>query len=282
MGNRYFLGKLFSAKVLIARLRLLNVIEGKIPQAPNVVSLKEMLAQSRHKKEKIYSGGRYKKAVVLLSGGLDSATVLYWAVRKGFSCSCLIFDYGQRHKREIYSAKNIAKSLDCDCRIIKFVLPWKGSSLLDKSYQLLVTSYQLPVNIPSTYVPARNTIFLSFAVSFAEATNAEAIFIGANQIDFSGYPDCRAKYYRRFQEVIKEGTRAGSEGKKIKIFTPLINKTKAQIIKLGTRLKVPYGLTWSCYKGGKKPCRKCESCVFREKGFRNASIIDPLLVTSNQ
>jgi 7-cyano-7-deazaguanine synthase len=229
-----------------------------------------------------------KKAIVLLSGGLDSATTLYWAKRKGFKCLCLIFDYGQRHRRELESARRIAQIAKCDYQIIKFSLPWKGSALLDKKATLSPgTRHQAPGTnlIPSTYVPARNTIFLSFAVSCAEAIAAQAIFIGANHIDFSGYPDCRPDYYRSFQKVIKSGTRAGTEGRTIRIITPLIDKTKAEIIKLGRRFGVPYELTWSCYQGGTRPCGRCDSCLFREKGFREAGFKDPLIkkpVTSNQ
>lgn len=230
-----------------------------------------------------------KKAVVLLSGGIDSSTTLLWAKEKGFKCFCLIFDYGQRHRREISSAKRIAKFAGSSYRVIKIKLPWKGSSLLDKKsklriidYGLRITNYHSRIAIPNTYVPARNTIFLSFALSYAEAINAEAIFIGANQIDFSGYPDCRPKFYQAFSKIIRTGTKVGSEGKNIKIYTPLINKTKAEIIKLGIKLGVPFGLTWSCYKGGKKPCGKCDSCFFREKGFREAGLKDPLIRYKNE
>ncbi len=128
-----------------------------------------------------------------------------------------------------------------------------------------------------TYVPARNTIFLSFALSCAEAINARAIFIGANAIDFSGYPDCRPDFYKAFSNVVRLGTKAGVEGKKLQILTPLINKSKGEIIKLGMKLGVPYGLTWSCYKGGKRPCMKCDSCLLRAKGFKEAGVGDPLL-----
>jgi len=219
-----------------------------------------------------------KKAVVLLSGGIDSATTLYWAKKQGYSCFCLIFDYGQRHKREINSAEKIAKKAKAHYEIIKISLPWKGSSLLDKKIKLPITNYQLPITtIPSTYVPARNIIFLSFALSFAESINAQAIFIGAHNQDYSGYPDCRPEFYQAFNKVIVVGTKAGVEKNKIKIYTPLIQKTKAQIIKLGARLGVPFELTWSCYQGGKSPCGKCDSCYFRAKGFQEAGIEDPLI-----
>ena len=217
-----------------------------------------------------------KKAVVLLSGGLDSATTLYFAKDQGFQCHCLIFDYNQRHKKEIESAKRIAKAARCAQRIIKISLPWKGSSLLDK--KMSVHSPQSIVHsIPLTYVPARNIIFLSFALSYAEAIKASSIFIGANAIDYSGYPDCRPEFYRAFIRAVNLGTKAGVEGQGFTIFTPLIKMTKAGIIKLGTRLKVPYELTWSCYQGGKRPCGRCDSCLFRAKGFREAGVADPLI-----
>jgi 7-cyano-7-deazaguanine synthase len=218
-----------------------------------------------------------KNAVVLLSGGLDSATTLYLAKARGFKCFCLIFDYGQRHKREIESAKRLAQSAKCDFQIIKINLPWKGSALLDKKIKLPITDYRLPITVPSTYVPARNTIFLSFAISFAEAIGAKSIFIGANAIDYSGYPDCRPQFYQAFKRVINLGTKSGVEGKIIEISTPLIKKTKAEIIKTGVKLGVPFALTWSCYRGGKVPCNKCDSCYLRAKGFEEVEIEDPLL-----
>ncbi len=213
-----------------------------------------------------------KPAVVLLSGGLDSSTLLYLAKKKGYKCSCLIFDYGQRHKKEIVSAKRIAKSAGCACQILKIDFPWKGSCLLDKSEKIPVNEMPLKLETaPSTYVPGRNTVFISFALSFAEKVQAPAIFIGANAIDFSGYPDCRPKYFRAWQNLIY------SLGLKIKILTPLLNLNKAQIVKLGNKLKVPFALTWSCYKGEKQPCEVCDSCKFRRKGFVDARIADPLL-----
>ena len=215
-----------------------------------------------------------KSAVILLSGGLDSATTLYVAKKSGFKCFCLVFDYGQRHKKEINCAKKIAQKSGCSYKILKIDLPWGGSALLDKKIKVPTAKGK---NIPVTYVPARNTIFLSFALSYAEAIGADAIFIGANAVDFSGYPDCRPKYYTAFQKLGKIGTKKGVEGKSIKIFTPLINKTKAEIIKLGIKLGVPYRFTWSCYKGGRFPCGKCDSCIFRAKGFKEANLNDPLL-----
>ena len=218
-----------------------------------------------------------KRAVVLLSGGLDSATTLYFAKDKGFQCFCLIFDYGQRHKKEIYAAKKIAQRANCSSQIVRITLPWKGSSLLDK--RMPVSRIQDPRSnvIPPTYVPARNIIFLSFALSYAEVIGADTIFIGANAIDYSGYPDCRPRFYQAFVKAAKLGTKAGVEGSPIRILTPLIRKTKARIIKSGMKLGAPYELTWSCYQGGRFPCGKCDSCRFRAKGFREAGFSDPII-----
>ena len=205
------------------------------------------------------------KAVILLSGGLDSTTTLYYAKSHNYQCYALIFDYGQRHQREIKSALAVAKKAKVSYQIIKINFPWKGSSLLDKSLHI-PTDRKLK-GIPSTYVPARNTIFLSFALSYAEAIGAKAIFIGANAIDFSGYPDCRPAFYQAFQKVVQIGTKA----KNIKIVTPLINMSKEQIIRLGLKLGAPLEMTWSCYKGGTKPCGVCDSCRLRRKGFESLS-----------
>jgi 7-cyano-7-deazaguanine synthase len=223
-----------------------------------------------------------KKAVVLLSGGLDSAVTLYIAKHAGFDCSCLIFDYGQRHRREIESAKRIARKANCPWQVLKIHFPWKGSALLDRNIKLPgVRSQESGVRseIPGTYVPGRNIIFLSFALSFAEAIGAQAIYIGAHAQDYSGYPDCRAEFFRAFSKVISSGTKAGREKRRIEVKTPLINKTKSGIIRLGSRLNVPFALTWSCYQGDLVPCQECDSCYYREKGFREAGMKDPLLKT---
>lgn len=216
-----------------------------------------------------------KKAIVLFSGGLDSATTLYIAKHRGYDVSCLIFDYGQRHRKEINAAKKVAGINSCSCELIKIKLPWQGSSLLDIKIDLpKKRSWQkIAKEIPSTYVPARNTIFLSYALSFAEASGAQDIFIGANSVDFSGYPDCRPEYFYVYQKLIKVGTRKGN----IRIRIPLLEKTKAEIIKKGISLGVPYKLTWSCYHGGRRPCGSCDSCRLRQKGFRELGIPDPLL-----
>jgi 7-cyano-7-deazaguanine synthase len=222
-----------------------------------------------------------KNAVVLLSGGLDSATTLFLAKRRGFKCFCLIFDYGQRHAREIESAKAVAHAAGCKPQVLKISLPWKGSSLLNKNKNVPErnhkTGRQRASEIPSTYVPGRNIIFLSFAVSFAEVIQASSIFIGAHAQDYSGYPDCRPQFFRAFNKVIICGTKAGLKKRKIKIETPLVNKKKAQIIKLGRTLGVPFELTWSCYRGKKAPCGECDSCYFRAKGFKQAGLQDPLI-----
>lgn len=213
---------------------------------------------------------RNRKAVVLLSGGLDSTTTLYIAEREGYNVMCLIFDYGQRHRKEISAAKRIAGD---SYKIIRFKLPWGGSSLLDRRMKVPKGRPlgKIQQGIPSTYVPARNTVFLAFAISCAEAIGAEKIFIGANAIDYSGYPDCRPGYFKSYERLISLGTKAG----KIKIEAPLLKKTKSEIIRIGTSLGVPYELTWSCYMGGKRPCGRCDSCILRAKGFREAGIPDP-------
>ncbi len=216
-----------------------------------------------------------------MSGGLDSAAALHIAQHSGFDCSCLIFDYGQRHNREIASAKRIARKAGCPFKVLKIGFPWKGSSLVDKTAPLPLRddkiTGQRDNGIPSTYVPGRNIIFLSFALSFAESINASAIFIGAHCQDYSGYPDCRPEFFRAFAQVIASGTKAGAQKKKISIKAPLLRMTKAEIIRQGSRLKVPFHLTWSCYKGGKIPCAKCDSCLYRAKGFKEAGLKDPLI-----
>lgn len=218
-----------------------------------------------------------KKALILLSGGLDSTTTLFLAKSKGYLLSSLIFDYGQRHKKEIDCARRLAKAAGSKYRIIKLSLSAIGSSLLNKEKDI-PNSRRRRSGIPSTYVAARNLIFLSIAVSFAENEGAGAIFIGANSVDFSGYPDCRPQFYKKFREVISVGTKSGVGGRPIKILTPLISKSKKEIVILGQKLCVPYQLTWSCYKGASRPCGVCESCSLRRKGFQEAGMEDPLSV----
>lgn len=219
-----------------------------------------------------------KKAIVLLSGGLDSATTL-WIARKRYKPFCLIFDYGQRHRKEINAAKKIASRAKCSYRVIKIRFPEQTDSLTNIKIPLPANRSvkNIGKSIPSTYVPARNIIFLSFAVSYAEAIKAKTIFIGANAVDFSGYPDCKQEFFNAFRQVIKKGTKSGISSNPIRIQTPIIHKTKTEIIRAGTRLKVPYELTWSCYIGGAKPCGKCDSCILRAEGFRGAGIKDPAI-----
>jgi 7-cyano-7-deazaguanine synthase len=217
-----------------------------------------------------------KKAIVLLSGGLDSATTLYYARKQGYRPFALIFDYGQRHRKEVRRARMLARTLRCPYKIVTIRLPWGGSSLVDKRMALPKNRKLDAKDIPSTYVPARNIIFLSFAASYAETIGAGTIFIGANAIDYSGYPDCRPEFYSAFMKVLARGQKSGVEGRAIRIQTPLIRKTKAQIIRLGLKLGVPYELTWSCYAGGRKPCGKCDSCRLRAKGFEEAGSEDLL------
>ncbi len=217
-----------------------------------------------------------KKAVILLSGGLDSTVTLYLAKEAGYKVYGLTFNYGQRHKKEIEAAKKISRRIKVPLEIVKIKLPWLKDALTDKRKHLPMRNLEeIPRQIPSTYVAARNTIFLSFAVSFAESIGAGTIFIGANALDWSGYPDCTPEYFRAWEKVIERGTKTGIKGKRIKIKVPLVRKTKADIVKLGEKTGVPFELTWSCYEGGKFPCGKCDTCLLRAKGFKMAGIKDP-------
>jgi 7-cyano-7-deazaguanine synthase len=201
------------------------------------------------------------KAIILLSGGLDSTTTLYYARSKGFRCFALIFDYGQRHRREIRSAVAVAKRARVPYQLLKIRFPWKGSALLDRRIKL--PRNRKMRGIPATYVPARNLVFLSLALSYAEAIGAGTVMIGANAVDFSGYPDCRPAFYREFRRAARQGVKA----KGIKIVTPLLRLTKERIVRLGRRLGAPLELTWSCYRGGRRPCGVCDACRLRAKGF---------------
>lgn len=217
-----------------------------------------------------------KKAVIVLSGGMDSATCLAIAKEKRFACYALSFEYGQKHNSELVAAKNIAKYFGVACHeVVNLSIGNLIHSALMNN-KIAVPDFSEEKTIPATYVPARNTIFLSIALGWAEILNAEAIYIGANAVDYSGYPDCRPEYIAAFQNLANLATKAGIEGKKIKIETPLIDLTKADIIKLGVKLGVDYSMTVTCYCATQdgKACGKCDSCTYRKKGFIDAGIID--------
>jgi len=219
-------------------------------------------------------------AVVLVSGGMDSATALAMTIKEGHRVIALTFDYGQRHRRELDAAASIAKHFRvADHRIVGIDLSAiGGSALTDERIRVPEQRRieEIGRGIPITYVPARNTIFLSYAIGLAEATAAKSIVIAANQVDYSGYPDCRPEFYKTFQEVARLGTKRGVEGDVIEIRTPLIRMSKADIVRRGDELGVPWELTWSCYLGGVKACGVCDSCQLRLKGFREAGVQDPL------
>lgn len=272
--------------------------------------------------------GNNKKAVVLLSGGIDSSTALAVARSEGYALYALSFDYCQRHRRELESAKMVAKSFAVEQHLVITVdLREIGGSALTSALEVPKervedesggtnekrnteerTSPFVPrsaSSIPVTYVPARNTIFLSFGLAWAEVLGAEDIFIGANAVDYSGYPDCRPEYLRAFENMANLATKESVEGRlTFRIRAPLLTLTKAEIIKKGTELEVDYSLTWSCYDPQPKqikakvkaeklltstsavtsliPCGRCESCRFREKGFRELGMQDPLLRVKNE
>ncbi|BAZ48143.1 exsB protein [Nostoc sp. NIES-4103] len=221
------------------------------------------------------------KAVILLSGGLDSSTVLYQAKTDGYECYTICFDYQQRHRRELQSAFLVAQKAGVvQHQVVNFDLrQWGGSALTDEAIALPEERSldQMSQNIPVTYVPARNTIFLSFALGYAEAIAAERVYIGVNALDYSGYPDCRPDYIQAMQEVFRLGTKQGREGKPITIVTPLINLKKTEIIQLGNRLGVPWELTWSCYAGFDVACGVCDSCRLRLAAFNELGLVDPLV-----
>lgn len=221
-----------------------------------------------------------KKAVVLLSGGLDSATTAAIARSEGYELYAISFDYGQRHIRELDSAKAVAKSLGVvDHTIISFDMRKIGGSALTANIDVPMDreTETMSDSIPVTYVPARNLVFLSFALAKAETIGAQDIFIGVSQVDYSGYPDCRSEFIDAFENVANLATKAGVEGTaKFQIHTPLIDLNKAQTIKRGLELGVDYSLTWSCYKGAEEACGRCDSCKLRLAGFAEAGTIDPI------
>ena len=219
-----------------------------------------------------------KRAVILLSGGLDSCTTLAIALSQEYECYALSFDYGQRHRSELEAAEKIAKLLGArDHKTLKLDLGQIGGSALTDN------SIDIPINptdeIPVTYVPARNTIFLSLALGWAEVLGADDIFIGVNAVDYSGYPDCRPEFIRAFEQVARLATKAGVEGNPFRINTPLIDFTKAEIINAGIQLGIDYSMTISCYQADEqgRACGKCDSCQFRAEGFKMANVNDPTL-----
>jgi 7-cyano-7-deazaguanine synthase len=219
------------------------------------------------------------KAIVLLSGGLDSATCLLIAREEGFEVFALSFDYGQRHRVELERAQALAARYGAsDHRILRLDLPARGSSALTDPESAVPRDRLGSVPIPITYVPARNTLFLSHAIAWAEVIEAADVFIGANALDYSGYPDCRPEFLEAFERTVNLGTKAGVEGRRFRIRAPLLSMTKAEIIARAARLGLDFGLTVSCYDPSEsgRPCGHCDSCLLRSKGFQEAGLDDPL------
>jgi 7-cyano-7-deazaguanine synthase len=217
-----------------------------------------------------------KQAVVLVSGGLDSATVLALAASAGARCHALTLDYGQRHRVELNAAQRVAQALHVvEHRVVRLDIGWMGGSALTDS---TIPVPQTPTEgIPSTYVPARNTVFLSIALAWAEVLDAVDIYIGANAVDYSGYPDCRPEFIQAFETLANLATKAGVEGRGFRVHAPLMNLSKSEIIRLGTRLGVDYSLTVSCYDpdAAGRACGGCDACRLRTRGFADAEIDDP-------
>ncbi|VAW57327.1 7-cyano-7-deazaguanine synthase [hydrothermal vent metagenome] len=220
-----------------------------------------------------------KKAVLLLSGGLDSATVLAMAKHEGYECYALSFDYGQKHCAELDASKRVASLLGAtEHQILHLDLNvFGGSALTDDAIKVPAAQKGASEGIPVTYVPARNTIFLSMALAWAEVLKADDIFIGVNAIDYSGYPDCRPEFIQAYEVMANLATKVGAEGSHLNVHTPLINLTKAQIIQLGVKHGVDYSITISCYAANKEgnACGVCDSCELRRQGFEHAGILDP-------
>ena len=223
---------------------------------------------------------RRRRAVVLLSGGLDSSTCLAVARAAGFEVHCLSVDYGQRHRGELARARRLARALGAkDHRVVKVDLSgFGGSALTDASIAVPKgrSPRRMAREIPVTYVPARNTVLLALALAHAETVGAEDVYVGVNAIDYSGYPDCRPEFLRAFERVARLATKAGVSGRPLRIRAPLLRLSKAGIIKLGTALGVPYRLTHSCYDPVRgRACGRCDACVLRRKGFEEAGVEDP-------
>jgi 7-cyano-7-deazaguanine synthase len=221
-----------------------------------------------------------KKAVVLFSGGLDSTTALCWALARGYDCTALSFDYGQRHRRENAAALAIARRLRVPLHEVKLAFPWlRVSSLVGRGKKIPDVKLEEIGGgaIPSTYVPGRNFVFSAVGVSLADSMGARAVVSGPNAVDYSGYPDCRPEFYRRVERAAAAGTRIGAEGGKITFLTPLVRLSKKRIVRLALKLGAPLELTWSCYRGGRRPCGRCDSCRLRAAGFAAAGAADPAL-----
>jgi 7-cyano-7-deazaguanine synthase len=215
-----------------------------------------------------------KNGVILLSGGLDSAVTLYLAKKRGYKLTALLFDYNQRHKKELECAKNIAGLNKIPYFVEKIDLSWVKSSLTNQKIKVPTKRSLGSKDIPVTYVAGRNIIFLSYAFSLAESLKARSVFIGAHVQDYSGYPDCRPEFLWQFNQAVN----LGMKDNEIKLVAPLIDKSKKEIIKEGLDLKVPFKYTWSCYNGAAKPCLKCDSCRFRIKAFQELGMKDPVLL----
>jgi 7-cyano-7-deazaguanine synthase len=228
-----------------------------------------------------------KRAVVLLSGGLDSTTTLAVAIAEGYEAYALSFDYGQRHQIEVEAARRVANSLGAkEHRVAKIDLRIFGGSALTDNVDVPKqrSEAEIALGIPVTYVPARNTIFLAYALAWAEVISANHIFLGVNAIDYSGYPDCRPEFIQAFQTLANIGTKAGIEGVRLHIHTPLITFSKSEIIGKASELGVDLGLTHSCYDPSPEglACGECDSCLLRLKGFREAEIEDPISYAQNE
>jgi 7-cyano-7-deazaguanine synthase len=220
--------------------------------------------------------GAPRGSVVLLSGGMDSATCLALAARDQPPVHALTVAYGQRHRREIRAARDLARHFRiAEHRVLDLPLGPLLESSLTRPRRPLPRSPPRGDAIPSTYVPARNTILLAIATGFAESRGVASVYLGANAIDYSGYPDCRPEFLRAFERTVRLGTRRGAEGGSIRIRAPLVRRSKAAIVRLGERLGVPWALTWSCYAGGRRPCGQCDSCRLRRRGFEGAGVPDP-------
>ncbi|MBD2188123.1 7-cyano-7-deazaguanine synthase QueC [Pseudanabaena mucicola] len=214
-----------------------------------------------------------KKAIILLSGGLDSATAAAQSIADGYEAIAISFRYGQRHERELLAARQVAAALNIKEHFIVDVnlAQWGGSALTDANIAVPTAGVQSD-EIPITYVPGRNTVFIAIALSLAESKGAEAIYLGINAVDYSGYPDCRPEYLEAFQKLAALSSKVGIEGNAIKLIAPLVMDSKVDIVRRAQRLGVPIDLTWSCYQGGEVPCGVCDSCRIRDKAILEAAI----------